>query len=144
MTRTGAVPATGQDTGPAGRPQTPSPYPSPHPVRSSADFAALSSLQHFSQEEDEWLLRDPREDQRYSQISVLGRRPGLFVSPCLKSQATCPAKALGFYLVWVCFLALPPASIPPLLTPMPGAPDSALFPGLGLWESSEEITPMNT
>lgn len=66
------------------------------------------------------------------------------MSPCLKSQATCPAKALGFCLVWVCFLALPPASIRPLLTPTPGPPDSALFPGLGLWESSEEITPMNT
>ena len=43
------MPATCQDTGPTGRPQAPSSYPSPHPVRSSADFAALSSLQHLSQ-----------------------------------------------------------------------------------------------
>ena len=114
------MPATGQETGLTGRPEAPSPYPFPHLVRSSADFADLSSLQRLSQGEEERLLRAPREARRHSQISVLGRKHGLFVSPRLKSQATCPAKALGFCLVWVCFLALPPASILPLLTPVPG------------------------
>ena len=132
------MPAIGQETGLTGRPEAPSPYPFPHLVRSSADFADLSSLQRLSQGEEERLLRAPREAQRHSQISVLGRRHGLFVSPRLKSQATCPAKALGFCLVWVCFLALPPTSILPLLTPIRGPLDSALFPRLGLWKSSED------